>query len=242
MDIREAEPPDRPAIRDIARRSLQASYSLGPREITSAVEEWYSEATLEDAMDTGSRLLLVAELEGQVVGFADSEHSEGGRTATLLWLHVDPDYRGEGVAMKLFAETERRLEEAGIDHLDGRVLQDNTDGNAFYERLGYRQVGQSEVEIAGRTHVENVWSPVDEPGVEPIQAEDGEVYVNHDESDSGSIGDFFVVYRDRDRTEKYGYYCGNCDSLANAMDAMGRVECDSCGNNRKPTRWDAAYM
>jgi len=47
---------------------------------------------------------------------------------------------------------------------------------------------------------------------------------------------------DEGRSDRYGYYCGNCDRLANAMDSMGRVECNECGNARKPTRWDAAYL
>ena len=38
MSIRRAEVADKPAIRDVARRSLQASYSLGPQAITSAIE------------------------------------------------------------------------------------------------------------------------------------------------------------------------------------------------------------
>jgi len=243
MSIRPAKPRDRPAIRDVARRSLQASYSLGPREITSAIEEWYDEDLLERAIETESRMLLVATRDGQVVAFSESRRSQGGETATLLWLHVDPDYRGEGIASDLFEETRDRLDEAGVEHVDGRVLEDNGDGNAFYERLGYEQAGQNEVEIGGRTHVENVWSPADAPGHESVETDDGKsVYINYDEADSGSAGDFFVVYSDEDRTDRYGYCCGNCGELANAMDAMGRVECDNCGNTRKPTRWDAAYM
>jgi len=241
MHTRTAEPRDRPAVRDVARRSLQASYSLGPREITTAVAEWYDEGALTATFEDDARTLLVATRDRQVVGFAESRRSEGGTTGTLLWLHVDPAHRGEGVATTLFEETRERLESAGVDHLDGRVLEDNADGNAFYDNLGYEQVGQAEVDIAGRTFVENVWSPPDAPGTEPVETDDGQVYVNYDETDSGSAGDFFVVYGDEDLTEQYGYYCGNCDSLATAMDSMGRAEC-TCGNTRKPTRWDAAYL
>lgn len=241
MEIRPAEPRDRPAVRDVARRSLQESYSLGPREITTAIDEWYDEQSLESAIRDETYTLLVATRDGQVVGFAESHHSEDGTTATLLWLHVDPEYRGEGVATELFEETEQRVADEGVDHLDGRVLEDNADGNAFYEELGYEQVGQSEVEIAGRTHVETVWSPVGASGVEPVDADDDTVYVTYDETESGSSDDFYAVYSDQDLTELYGYYCGNCDSLAVAMDAMGRVEC-TCGNTRKPTRWDSAYL
>jgi hypothetical protein len=71
---------------------------------------------------------------------------------------------------------------------------------------------------------------------------DGEtVYVNRSEGDSGSDSPFFVAYRTPDRERKYGWFCANCETFDNAMDAMGRVECNVCGNFRKPTEWDAAH-
>jgi ribosomal protein S18 acetylase RimI-like enzyme len=241
MTIRPAELRDRPAIRDVARRSLQSSYSLGPREITSAIDDWYGHKSLEKEITDDTYLLLVAIRDAQVVGFAESHRSDEGSTATLLWLHVDPDNRGEGIATALFEETEERLAAEGVNHLDGRVLKDNAEGRSFFKALDYERAGQSEVEIGGSTHVETVWTPPDAPGLESVDVDDETVFVNYDESDSGSTGDFFAVYSDRDLTVKYGYYCGNCETLATAMDAMGRVEC-ACGNTRKPTRWDAAYM
>ncbi|MEF8886122.1 MAG: GNAT family N-acetyltransferase [Haloarculaceae archaeon] len=241
MDIRKATAADSPAIRDIARRSLQASYSLSPQAITTAVEKWYGEMDLEERLDEEGHLYLVAERDGQPVGFSESRLSEDG-AATLLWLHVDPAYRGEGVADALLSETHERLEAAGGDRLYGRVLQDNADGNAFYEAQGFEQVARDEVEIGNRTYVENVWAPSESTGLQPVDAGGRTVYVDRDEYESGSAANFHVVYTDESRSDKYGYYCGNCDELANAMDAMGRVECNSCGNTRKPTRWDAAYL
>lgn len=71
---------------------------------------------------------------------------------------------------------------------------------------------------------------------------DGEtVYVATDEGDRGSKGPFYVAYADRERERRYGWVCGHCDSLDTAMDPMGRVECGTCGNLRKPTEWDAAH-
>jgi ribosomal protein S27AE len=51
-----------------------------------------------------------------------------------------------------------------------------------------------------------------------------------------------VVFAEEEVDDRYGYFCSNCNTLANAMDSMGRIECDSCGNVRKPLRWDAAYL
>ena len=69
-----------------------------------------------------------------------------------------------------------------------------------------------------------------------------QVYVALDESVRGSNGPFYSVYLDRDRSERYGYLCGNCDGFGISMDTMGRVVCKDCENRRKPTRWDASYL
>ncbi|QSG15350.1 GNAT family N-acetyltransferase [Halapricum desulfuricans] len=250
MNVRPATPADRPAIRDIARRSLQTSYSLSPQAITGAIEEWYTEDNLCERLNDEDSLLLVAERDDQVVGFSEStledaavfERSDTQQTAMLLWLHVDPSYRGERIGTELFEATRDRLHERGASAIQGRVLAENSEGNGFFERQGFQRIGRRDVEIASRTHVENIY--IEEPsGLTACETPDGEtVYADRDDAERGSLGPFYPVYADRDRGERYGYYCGSCEQLANAMDAMGRIECDNCGNSRKPTRWDAAYL
>jgi ribosomal protein S18 acetylase RimI-like enzyme len=242
MELRRATPADRPAIRDVARRSLQASYSLGPQAINSAIEEWYDEDRLESTLADEDRVLLVAELEGQVIAFSESVVS-AANTGTLLWLHVDPSHRGEGVADAVFDATRAELAELGITHLRGRVLDQNAEGNRFYEKREFQQAGTDSVEIDGRTYVENIYTESERWGREAIETEDGRtVYVDHDNHERGSVAPFHVVFSDEDTETRYGYFCSNCNTLANAMDSMGRIECDACGNVRKPVRWDAAYM
>jgi hypothetical protein len=68
-----------------------------------------------------------------------------------------------------------------------------------------------------------------------------EVYVAADEAERGSDGAFLAVYRTPDREQRYGWFCTNCESFDNAMDSMGRIQCNECGNLRKPTEWDAAH-
>jgi hypothetical protein len=71
--------------------------------------------------------------------------------------------------------------------------------------------------------------------------DDVTVYVDRDAAERGADGPFFVAYCSPDRGRRWGYLCGNCDTFDNAMDAMGRIECNACGNYRKPDRWDAAH-
>jgi len=70
---------------------------------------------------------------------------------------------------------------------------------------------------------------------------DGPLFVNPAEDETGSKGPFYVVYTDEDATTRWGYFCSNCETFDNAMDAMGRVQCNECSNVRKPDEWDAAH-
>lgn len=241
MDFREAELADRPAIRDVARRSLMRSYSIGTKAIVDAVDEWYDESRLKDMIHDENHLLLAAVADGQVVAFSDSSITSED-TGELFWIHVDPDYRSEDIGEELFERTREALADAGAEHLHGRVLADNVGGNEFYKRYGLLKVGEEEVEIAGSTFVENVYAEPDEEGIETADDAGRTVYIDHATQETGSIAPFHVVYTDRAGEDIYGYWCSKCGSMANAMDAMGRIQCDECGNARKPTRWDAAYL
>jgi hypothetical protein len=76
--------------------------------------------------------------------------------------------------------------------------------------------------------------------MEPHSVGDDEtVYVDRGDSRIGSEGSFFVVYVDENGNDPYGYFCSACESLDNAMDPMGRIVCNRCGNVRKPEEWDA---
>ncbi|MFB6146942.1 MAG: DUF5816 domain-containing protein [Halobacteriaceae archaeon] len=65
------------------------------------------------------------------------------------------------------------------------------------------------------------------------------VFVDPETAESGSKGAFCAAFTDRSGSNRYGWYCTNCDSFDTAMDTMGRVECADCGNRRKPDEWDA---
>lgn len=241
MDIREARSQDRPAIRDVARRSLQTSYSLDPKAINGAIEEWYDENRLKDMLSDEDKLLLVVDIDGQVVAFSDTVIT-GQTTAEVLWLHVDPDYRGEGYGQDLFEGTRDKLADRGVTNLQGRVLADNVGGNTFYQQQGLTKVGEEQVDIDGTTYIENVYAEVKEEGLEEVEFEGERVFINYDNTETGSIGPFHVVYTEPSGSEIFGYWCSKCEDMANAMDAMGRIQCDGCGNARKPTRWDSAYL
>lgn len=74
-----------------------------------------------------------------------------------------------------------------------------------------------------------------------VETAAGDLYVDRADSERGAKAPFFHVYADRAAETRWGYLCGNCETVNNAMDSMGRIECNECGNIRKPEEWDAAH-
>jgi ribosomal protein S18 acetylase RimI-like enzyme len=250
MEIREATDSDAEAIRSIAHDSLNSTYTdfLEEDTIEAAIEEWYGDSFVDD-LASDRALLLVVERDGEVVAFSQSELvGQRANTGQLLWLHVHSDHRGDGTGVRLLVRTRERLLEEGAESIQCFVLADNEGGNQFYEDHGFERAGQREVEIGDETFTENVyvesgledeggWGAIDELTV------DGEtLYVSYGEAARGSRAPFYTAYTSADRDERYAWFCGNCDSVDNAMDVMGRIECNDCGNRRKATRWDASYL
>ncbi|WP_255196730.1 GNAT family N-acetyltransferase [Halorarius litoreus] len=241
MQVREATRDDADAIRAVARSSMQASYSLSPQAIRGAVKNWYADEPLAEKLEDDQLLLRVIEFENEgIVGFSESVLLD--ESGDILWLHVDPMFRGEGLGAKLYELTHETLAEHGATELRGRVLADNAEGNEFYEHHGLHLIGEDTVEIDGKEYVENIYSEQDPKAPHVVKADGKELYVLTTDSDRGSKGAFHSVYTDAEGTNKYGYFCSNCDTLITSMDSMGRMECDECGNVRKPTRWDSAHM
>jgi ribosomal protein S18 acetylase RimI-like enzyme len=241
MNVREADETDADAIRAIARSSMESSYSLSPETIRGAVKGWYSDERIAEKIANDEVLLLVGETDEGIVGFSESAlvDSEGD----VHWLHTDPMFRGEGLGDDLFAETQAALEARGAETVRGMVLDDNREGNYFYEAKGFNHVGDRRVEIDGTEYTENIYVQQEPRGLATVRGRDGRaLYADRSNPSRGSKDSFYTVYSDEGREDAYGFMCGNCETLVVAMDSMGKMECEDCGNVRKPTRWDATYM
>lgn len=250
ISIREATAVDDDAIRRIARRSMNQSYSsfLAETEIDKAIDRWYGTETFEDLVSDPNTIFLTAVKNETIVGFSQSHlvDTPAGMTGEIHWLHVDPDHRENGIGTSLLNNTRAILEDHDVDRINGLVLSDYEAGNVFYEENGLIYVESRPIEIGGEPFEENVYSDVSpagedrEPQIESYTTADGEtLYLNYEESEIGRDGPFFAAYTTRELGDRYGWFCSNCGSVDVAMDTMGRIVCNQCGNRHKATRWDA---
>jgi [ribosomal protein S18]-alanine N-acetyltransferase len=92
----------------------------------------------------GYRQMLVAELEGQVLGtvsMGGGKHQLPG-SLRMLALDVGPAFRGQGVGSALIAAVEEEARRRDLKAVNLEVAVENADAIRLYERLGYRQVGE----------------------------------------------------------------------------------------------------
>ena len=85
--------------------------------------------------------LTVAEIEGEVVGFAGTVEQE------LAMLFVDADFRGIGVGSALIEHALARIPNLVLD-----VNEQNAQAIGFYLHHGFRVVGRSPVDSEGKPY------------------------------------------------------------------------------------------
>ena len=105
-------------------------------------------ATYAQWLAEGESLMLVADADGQPVGYLaarlqdgpDDTFAVGAHYAELYSLSVHPRARSSGIGSRLLDELDRRLEQRGIQDLSVAVLVDNVDALRFYQRRGLEPV------------------------------------------------------------------------------------------------------
>ena len=115
----------------------------------------YSEAS------KGRRLLLVAEVDGLVVGqvlvqFTGLQQAapSATRIAYMYAFRVRPEYRNMGIGTQLVSEAESLLRARNMRRAQIAVGKENHGARRLYERLGYTIIGEDSGE----------WSFVDDGG------------------------------------------------------------------------------
>ncbi len=97
-------------------------------------EEW---AGLREAI-AGDALVLLAEVDGSIVGYAVARQRRP-RAVHLNDIYVQPHVRGRGVAKELIAAITSEMRDRGAEILTLGVDLTNTVARTVYRRLGFRE-------------------------------------------------------------------------------------------------------
>jgi len=144
VTTRDAREEDAPGIADVARASWEETYRdiFEPAFIEDFLERAYSVPSLEEAVrrvaERPASVFLVAERDGQIVGYL--QFGEGPRGPELFRIYAHPDHYGTGVGSALLGELHQRTRGRVASYvLD--VHSRNVRGRAFYDRNGFVIVG-----------------------------------------------------------------------------------------------------
>lgn len=100
----------------------------------------WPEAAIESELKNPLSLWLVAEENGQVIGYVGSQSVLG--EADIMNVAVDPDFRRRGVARSLLTHLQQALAQQQVHSLTLEVRASNVSAITLYETLGFVQVGR----------------------------------------------------------------------------------------------------
>jgi GNAT superfamily N-acetyltransferase len=151
--VRDARPEDAEGIAQVHVSSWQGAYDhIFPAGALGALDDtadrraafWRREVEARVPLST----TLVAESDGEIVGFADvrpsrDEDAEPEVTAELTAIYVAPHAWGTGAGRLLMTEALERLRTLGFEDATLWVLEDNPRARRFYEIAGWRVDGRA---------------------------------------------------------------------------------------------------
>ena len=133
---------------EVGEAALLTEIALAGKRHWGYPEEWMAEWRPDLTVTPGyirSQPVPVAELEGDVVGFAGLSILEGHRYLEHLWLR--PEHIGRGFGRALFQEAVRVAGAAGVTEL--RIKSD-PNAEPFYLKMGAVRTGTEVYELLGK--------------------------------------------------------------------------------------------
>ncbi len=138
-------------IRALKTEDLDAIVKIDKR-VLGEDRKNYWERKLKLMSDKSSQLSLVAEVEGEVVGFIVGDVSgwEFGVPETIGWMDtigVDPAYQKKGVATALAHELIKNLKTIGVRTIYTLVSWDDWDLLQFFHAMGFTRGDMINLEL-----------------------------------------------------------------------------------------------
>ncbi|MFY3790883.1 GNAT family N-acetyltransferase [Ureibacillus sp. MALMAid1270] len=145
--IRKARYEDTKQVQHIANESWHATYEgIIPLEVQdNFLNSAYNDEQMKLRLERS--ILYVAEVTGEVVGFANYSFVQKGGKVELGAIYLLPEFQGKGIGSALLQQAITELE--GVKEIYINVERDNKIGRNFYEAKGFEFVKEFEDELDG---------------------------------------------------------------------------------------------
>jgi len=137
-------------VETVARATWPVAYAgIIPDEVQRRLlDSWYSPASLRRGLAAEGSSFFVAELAGDVIGFAQYVR-RSAESVELTRIYVLPDRQRSGVGMQLLDAGLAEFAAQGLKYLIVHVERDNRDGRRFYERAGFAEPRELAHDVQG---------------------------------------------------------------------------------------------
>ncbi|MFC4323028.1 GNAT family N-acetyltransferase [Litchfieldia salsa] len=134
-------------VQQVAKTSWNFTYDgIIPFEIQENFLKYaYNDEMLQKRINQS--IIFVAEVDGQIVGFANYSPIKEDGKVELAAIYLNPEYQGKGLGTSLLKE--------GINYLDGvkeifiNVEKDNEIGTTFYKAKGFKVLSEFDDDFDG---------------------------------------------------------------------------------------------
>ncbi|KVD74089.1 GNAT family acetyltransferase [Burkholderia sp. ABCPW 14] len=134
MSIRSRIPEDNPALVEIWRRSVRATHTFLHEQ---DIEDLYPQ--VRDMYLPSVTVWVDEAADGRITGFIGVD----GRQVEMLF--IEPDLFGQGIGTSLLDHVREQHARLTVD-----VNEQNPQAHRFYLRYGFKEIGRSATDSAGR--------------------------------------------------------------------------------------------
>jgi L-amino acid N-acyltransferase YncA len=146
----------RPLIHDDAEEVLTFARSLPAHDLMFLRRDITDPETVEhwlDEIDRGQALIVIAEIDGRMVGYGmlSLNDLDWSRHLAELRVLVHPDCRETGLGRTMIREVFRLAVDRGVEKVIARMTLDQTAARSLFHELGFRPEALHENEVKDRS-------------------------------------------------------------------------------------------
>ena len=161
MTVRSADVADADPIGRVQVETWRAAYTgLMPDEVVAGFDVEAQQRMWREGLAREPRpgsAIFVAEIDGEVVGFASvgrSRDEKAENEGELYAIYLHPSHWDRGIGRALLQRAEESMRTFGFEHALLWVLEGNERGERFYRAAGWKRDGRKTEEFQGAEIIE----------------------------------------------------------------------------------------